>query len=84
MGPTGLTQDSGLAIATVYTPGADSADQNDTIAGIIETAYPYNASLTFDGVEVILAEVQHADGVGDGPWWTSQVKMVWNRWRNQG
>ncbi len=83
MGTDGLTQDMGLAIAAIYTKAGTSADRNDTIAGIIETAYPYNAQLTFDGVTVILAETQPVDGVGEGSWWMSQIKVVWNRWRNQ-
>lgn len=77
-----LTQDTGQAFAMVYTRLASGSDRNDTIAGIIEAAYPYNALLTFDGVSVIVSETLHGDGAEDGPWWASPVKIRWDVWRN--
>lgn len=82
MGRNPLTQDSGQLFAMIYTRGASGADRGDTIAGIIETIYPYDAELTFGGVSVIVAEVAPADPGPDGPWWTTPVKILWNRWRN--
>lgn len=81
MGNTPRRNLSGQAIATVWTRTARAQDRNDTIAGIIEAAYPYNAVLARDGVSVILAEVQPRDGQPNGVWWVSDVVINWQLWR---
>lgn len=82
MGQNPLMQDSGMAFAMVYTAAGSGVDRNDTIVGIIEAAYPYNAVLTFGGVSVMVAETIHGDGALDGAWWAAPVKIKWNTWRN--
>lgn len=80
MGNTPRRHLSGIAKAMVYTKG-QSEDRNDTIAGIVEAAYPYNAVLTVSGVSVILAVTEIADGAPDGPWWAAPVNINWDVWR---
>lgn len=66
----------------VYTPVAHGQDMNDTLAGIVESAYPYNADLDFGGIRVNIAAVDHGEAVEFGPWLYSPVNVNWNVWRS--
>lgn len=82
MGETPRQESSGMAKITVFTASGTGQDRNDTIAGFIEAAYPYNAALVRDGISVIVDTVDTVDAVlVEGTWWASAVNVNWHVWR---
>lgn len=82
IGPNPRQQYSGIAKAGVFTKSDFGQDKNDTIAGIIEAAYPYASVLIFDGLRVIVDKVDHGDFVpSDSAWNYSPVDIHWNCYR---
>lgn len=81
IGPTPRIEASGILKVAVFTRGGDGEDRNDTIAGIVEAAYPYGSVLEFGGISVKVEQTDPSDGVLVGPWWSSTVNVNWNVWR---
>lgn len=80
MGNTPRIVLSGDASIVVRTKLGTGTDRNDTIAGIVGAAYPYNSALVRDGVSVIIGTVDVVEGAPDGPWWMAPVKVNWTVW----
>lgn len=81
-GPTPRIEMVGSYDVGIFTPVGAGQDMNDTLAGIVESAYPYNADLDFGGIRVNIAAVDHGEAVTVGAWLYSPVNINWNVWRS--
>lgn len=82
IGPTPRIEQSGIAKIGVFTKTGSGQDRNDSIAGIVAAAYPYNAKLSFDGIDVIVETTHQGDAVPHEGWFYSPVDVYWNLWRS--
>lgn len=80
-GPTPRIEMAGSYDVGIFTPVGAGQDMNDTLAGIVESAYPYNADLDFGGIRVNIAAVDHGEAVPVRAWLYSPVSVNWNVWR---
>jgi len=81
MGPNGRIEGRGFAKIGVFTRLGESQDRNDTIAGIVAAAYPYNLNLVRDGIRVTITTTDHGQFVERDGWGYSPVDANWDVWR---
>jgi hypothetical protein len=81
LGSTPRIEQRGIARFLVNTRASTGQDRNDTIAGIVAGAYPYNATLTRDGISVFIDRNEPGDGVPVGDWFGAMVDVYWSVWR---
>jgi hypothetical protein len=81
MGPNGRREGSGFAKFGVFTRLGESQDRNDTIAGVVAQAFPYNLNLVREGIRVNIDTTDHTQFVMTDAWGYSPVDVNWNVWR---
>lgn len=83
IGPAPRIEGRGFAKIGVLTRIGTSEDRNDTLAGIVAAAYPYNSEFVFDGQRVTVDTVDKGDAVPDETtgWLYAPVDVNWTVWR---
>lgn len=81
MGDTPRVEGNGHIKFGCFTAAQFGDDLNDRLAGIVESAYPYNANLEFDGVGVTIWTVDQGQPVTVDGWRYCPVKVNWTCWR---
>lgn len=81
LGHTPRIEQQGVARFLVNTRASTGQDRNDTIAGIVAGAYPYDTTLTRDGISVFIDRNESGDGVLVGDWFGAIVDVYWTVWR---
>lgn len=65
----------------VCTRPKDGADRNDYLAGIVAAAYPYGATLPYDGFKVYVDKSETGDYAESSGYMFSPLTIMWNAWR---
>lgn len=81
MGPNGRIEGRGFIKLGVFTRLGEPQDRNDTIAGVVARAFPYNLNLVREGIRVTITTADHLQFVEMDGWGYSPVDVNWDVWR---
>lgn len=81
IGPNPMVEANGHITMNLHSPLDEGADGNDALLGIIEAAYPYASTPSFEGVTVNIDKTEPRGYGNDGPWMTGLYSTRWNIYR---